>query len=210
MRKLTFIIGGARSGKSAHAERLAEQGRGQVLYIATAQPLDEEMRSRIAAHRQRRSIQWQTLELPTDVGKHVLAHPQHAEVVVLDCLTLLVSNRLLQAAPDANHPAEITARLMVEQEVETLLKAIEASRSHWLVVSNEVGQGVVPAYPMGRLFRDMLGWANKQMAKRADEVLWMVAGIPVPIGQHRGAATDSEHKGHQEQEGKNKGTLPSL
>ena len=186
MRKLTFIIGGARSGKSTHAEHLAQQARGQVLFIATAQPLDEEMRSRIAAHRQHRPIQWETLELPTDVGQHVLAHPQQAEVVVLDCLTLLVSNRLLEAAPDANHPAESAGRAMVEQEIETLLKAIDASRSHWLVVSNEVGQGVVPAYPMGRLFRDMLGWANKQLAMRADEVLWMVAGIPVPIGQHRG------------------------
>ena len=106
-------------------------------------------------------------------------------MVVLDCLTLLISNRLLDAAPDADHPDEDAARAVVEQEIEMLLKAIDASRSRWLVVSNEVGQGVVPAYPLGRLFRDLLGWANKQLAETADEVIWMVAGIPVPIGQHR-------------------------
>jgi adenosylcobinamide kinase/adenosylcobinamide-phosphate guanylyltransferase len=182
---LTFIIGGARSGKSDYAARAAEEAQGQVLFIATAQPLDEEMRSRIAAHRLRRPESWRTLELPSDVGGHLLEHPQDADVVVLDCMTLLISNRLLDVAPDADHPDEEAARAILEQEIGLLLKAIDVSRSRWLVVSNEVGQGVVPAYPLGRLFRDLLGWANKQLAARADEVIWMVAGIPVPIGQHR-------------------------
>jgi len=185
MGKLTFIIGGARSGKSDHAERLAERERRPVLYIAAAQPLDDEMRHRIAAHWQRRPIEWETLELPSDIGRHLLSQPPRAEVVVLDCLTLLVSNKVLQAAPDPDQPDEGTARAMVEQEVETLLKAVNEIPARWLVVSNEVGQGIVPAYPMGRLFRDLLGWANKQLAQKAHDVVWMVAGIPVPIGQHR-------------------------
>jgi adenosylcobinamide kinase/adenosylcobinamide-phosphate guanylyltransferase len=183
---MTFIIGGARSGKSDYAARLAEEAQRRVLFIATAQPHDEEMRSRIAAHKGARPASWRTLELPRDVGGHLLTHPQEADVVVLDCLTLLISNRLLDAAPDADHPDEDAARAAVEQEIAMLLKAIHESRSRWLVVSNEVGQGVVPAYPLGRLFRDLLGWANKQIAEKADEVIWMVAGIPVPIGQHRG------------------------
>jgi adenosylcobinamide kinase/adenosylcobinamide-phosphate guanylyltransferase len=182
---LTLIIGGARSGKSDHAARAAEEAQGQVLFIATAQPLDEEMRNRIAGHKLRRPASWRTLELPRGVGGHMLEHPQDAEVVVLDCLTLLISNTLLEVAPDADHPDEDAARAVVEQEIELLLKAIDVSRSRWLVVSNEVGQGIVPTYPLGRLFRDLLGWANKQLAEEADEVIWMVAGIPVPIGQHR-------------------------
>lgn len=182
---LTFIIGGARSGKSDQAARAAEEAQGQVLFIATAQPLDEEMRSRIAAHKGRRPASWRTLELPREVGEHLLAHPQDADVVVLDCLTLLISNILLEAAPDADQQDEHAARAAVEQEIEILLKAIDASRSRWFVVSNEVGQGIVPAYSLGRLFRDLLGWANRQIAEKADDVIWMVAGIPVPIGQHR-------------------------
>lgn len=182
---LTFIIGGARSGKSDYAARVAQEAQGQVLFIATAQPLDEEMRSRIAAHKEVRPASWRTLELPMDVGGHLVAHPQEADVVVLDCLTLLISNRLLDAAPDADHPEADAARAVVEREIAMLLQAIHESRSRWLVVSNEVGQGVVPAYPLGRLFRDLLGWANKQIADAADDVIWMVAGIPVPIGHHR-------------------------
>ena len=185
MRGLTFIIGGARSGKSDYAARAAEQEQGQVLFIATAQPLDEEMRSRIAAHKGIRPASWRTLELPREVGRFLLEHPQDAGVVVLDCLTLLISNRLLDATPDADHPDEDAARAVVEQEMGMLLKAIDESRSRWLVVSNEVGQGVVPAYPLGRLFRDLQGWANRQLADKADEVILMVAGIPVPIGEHR-------------------------
>jgi adenosylcobinamide kinase/adenosylcobinamide-phosphate guanylyltransferase len=182
---LTFIIGGARSGKSDHAARLADGANGQVLFIATARALDEEMRARIEAHRVNRPASWQTLELPVDAGEYLLEHPNDADVVLLDCLTLLISNCVLAAGTDADQPVEGAARAAVEHEVETLLRAIKNSRSRWLVVSNEVGQGVVPAYPLGRLFRDLLGWANKRFAEVADEVIWMVAGIPVPIGQHR-------------------------
>ena len=110
-------------------------------------------------------------------------------MVVLDCLTLLISNRLLDAAPDPDHPDEDAARAVVAQEIALLLKAIGESRSRWLVISNEVGQGIVPAYPLGRQFRDLLGWANRQVAEKADEVIWMIAGIPVPIAQHREGRT---------------------
>jgi adenosylcobinamide kinase/adenosylcobinamide-phosphate guanylyltransferase len=185
MAKLTFILGGARSGKSSHAERLATRESPRVLYIATGQGLDEEMRARIAAHRQKRRASWQTLELPTGVGKGLLAHPPEAEVVVLDCLTLLVSNLLLQASPDLDHPDETAARSLVQAEVTDLLQAIQSIPAHWIVVSNEVGHGLVPSNPVGRIFRDLLGWANQRLAAQADDVLWMVAGIPVPIGQYR-------------------------
>jgi adenosylcobinamide kinase/adenosylcobinamide-phosphate guanylyltransferase len=185
MSKLTFILGGARSGKSIYAERLAEGRGGRTLYIATGEGLDDEMRGRIAKHRQGRPARWKTLELPLDVGRSVLADPPEADVIVLDCLTLLVSNLILKTAPDVDHPDEAQARARVETEMSELLRAVESIPAKWLIVSNEVGEGVVPAYPVGRLFRDLLGWANQRIAEKADEVYWMVAGIPVPIGQHR-------------------------
>lgn len=185
MRRLTFILGGARSGKSEYAESLAGAAGGSVLFVATAQGIDEEMRERIAAHRQHRPARWQTLELPTGVGRLLLDQKPEASIVVLDCLTLLVSNVLLEAAPNVNEPDGQATKAAVEAEFRILLEAIEDSKADWVVVSNEVGQGIVPAYPAGRLFRDLLGWANKELARRADEVIWMVAGIPVPIRQHR-------------------------
>jgi adenosylcobinamide kinase/adenosylcobinamide-phosphate guanylyltransferase len=185
MGQLTFIIGGARSGKSDHAEKLALLSDGQVLYIATAQALDEEMRRRIETHREKRSARWHTIELPTDVGTQLLGHPPRADVLILDCVTLLVSNVLLKAAPDPDQPDEAAARLVVETEINNLLNAVSEIPGQWLIVSNEAGQGVVPAYPAGRLFRDLLGWANQQLADKADEVIWMVAGIPIPIGHYR-------------------------
>jgi adenosylcobinamide kinase/adenosylcobinamide-phosphate guanylyltransferase len=185
MHKLTLILGGARSGKSDHAQRLAEEQHRPVLFIATAEPLDDEMRSRIAAHKQRRPEAWETLELPTGVGRHLLMHPRRAEVVILDCLTLLVSNRLLQATPDPDRFDTVDVQERVQTEVQDLLQAIDVIPAHWLVVSNEVGQGIVPAYPAGRQFRDLLGWSNIQLARRADEVFWMLAGIPVPIADYR-------------------------
>ncbi len=185
MHSLTFIIGGARSGKSAYAERLATRDQRSVLYVATAEALDAEMQARIAVHRQQRPSTWQTLELATGVGKNLLANGPQAAVIVVDCLTLLVSNLLLQSVQDLENPDETAARAAVESEIASLLAAIQAIPAHWLVVSNEVGQGLVPPYPVGRIFRDLLGWANQRLAEKADEVIWMVAGIPVPIGQNR-------------------------
>ena len=185
MGKLTFIIGGARSGKSRYAERLAAQHSKRVLYVATAQPLDEEMERRIAAHRGKRSAAWTTLELPTEVGKYLLAHHPQTDVVLVDCLTLLISNLVMQVSPDADHPDEQAARALVEAEIRDLLDAVESIPAEWIIVSNEVGQGLVPPYPMGRVYRDLLGWVNQRLAQKADEVIWMVAGIPMPIGKYK-------------------------
>ena len=191
MGRLVLILGGARSGKSDHAQRLAEAASGPVVFVATGQAVDDEMKRRIQAHRQGRPRQWETIELPTGVGQYMLEHPQPAGVVLLDCLTLLISNIMMQAAADSLQPDEEAARAAVEQEMGLISDAIRLSDSEWIVVSNEVGQGIVPAYASGRLFRDLLGWANKEMAQRADEVLWMVAGIPVPISQYRAGGAPS-------------------
>ena len=158
---------------------------GACSYVATAQALDDEMQARIAAHQARRPSGWQTLELPAGVGRRLIAASPHADLILVDCLTLLVSNLVLKASPDVDHPDEPAATALVRSETDELLGAIHAIPARWLVVSNEVGQGLVPPYPAGRIYRDLLGWANQRFAQSAHEVIWMVAGIPVPIAQYR-------------------------
>jgi adenosylcobinamide kinase/adenosylcobinamide-phosphate guanylyltransferase len=174
---LTLILGGARSGKSAYAERQARRSGEPVLFLATAQALDDEMQERIAQHRAARPAEWRTLEAPLDLGA-ALAAESHAGVVILDCVTLLVSNRLLALPEDAPYDQAMQG---VQAEIEALLAAREKLGGRWLVVSNEVGLGLVPPYPLGRMYRDALGWANQRLARAADEVLLMVAGIPMVV-----------------------------
>lgn len=181
MGKLTLILGGARSGKSTHAEKLAARHGGRVAYIATAQALDEEMEARIAAHRLKRPDSWQTFEMPSGVGRALLEDPPQAELILLDCLTLLIANRLLESAPDVDQPDEIAAMAQVQSEIDDLLTAIQSSPAEWIVVSNEVGLGLVPPYPLGRIYRDLLGWANQSLACQAERVLFMIAGRPMKL-----------------------------
>jgi adenosylcobinamide kinase/adenosylcobinamide-phosphate guanylyltransferase len=185
MGKLTFILGGARGGKSSLGQKLAEERGLPVLYIATAQALDEEMERRIQVHRQDRPQDWRTLESPRGVAQSLEAEDLHSGVILLDCLTLLVTNVMLAAAGDLTSPDEARAESEVRAEVYALLSQIQSGEADWIVVSNEVGMGLVPPYPAGRLFRDLLGWANQGLAAAANEVYWMVAGIPVPIHQFR-------------------------
>jgi adenosylcobinamide kinase/adenosylcobinamide-phosphate guanylyltransferase len=184
MGKLTLILGGARSGKSSYAERLAAQQGGQILYIATAQPLDGEMVERIAIHQKNRPASWQTLEIPSAVGVTLQSRTPPADVILLDCLTLLVSNLLLavSSGTDENLTVdEAAATASVETEITRLLEAIQALPAEWIVVSNEVGLGLVPPYPLGRVYRDLLGRANQRLAFKADQVIFMIAGIPMRL-----------------------------
>jgi adenosylcobinamide kinase/adenosylcobinamide-phosphate guanylyltransferase len=177
-RQLTLILGGARSGKSSYAEQLAVESGGTVLYVATAQAWDAEMAARIAAHQAQRPAGWQTLEAPCAVGAAIGAADKAADVVLVDCMTLLANNVLIALPEDAGE-AEATAALMAE--VDSLLAAYAAGDASWLVVSNEVGLGIVPAYPLGRLYRDALGRANQRLAAAADRVVFMVAGLPMVV-----------------------------
>lgn len=181
MGKLSLILGGARSGKSTYAEKLALSCPGRVIFIATAQALDEEMVSRIAAHRQKRPSDWTTLEIPSGVGKTLLENPPQADLIVLDCLTLLVSNLALLAAPDVDNPDDLAVAALVQAEIDQLMTAIRTTPAEWIIVSNEVGMGLVPPYPLGRIYRDWLGWANQRLAAEADQVVFMIAGIPMRL-----------------------------
>ena len=185
MGRLTLILGGARSGKSTHAQRLAGQHGGRVVYLATATAGDAEMKSRIEKHQQDRPAAWMTREIPVGIADALANQPVQADVVILDCLTLLVSNVMLNGVTDFDHPDESAAAERVETEISSLLSTIQTSPVYWIIVSNEVGLGLVPPYPLGRIYRDLLGRANQQLAACADEVYWLVAGIPVPIHPFR-------------------------
>jgi adenosylcobinamide kinase/adenosylcobinamide-phosphate guanylyltransferase len=173
-KRLIFLLGGARSGKSAYAENWARQRGGRVLFAATAQALDDEMRERIAAHRARRPPSWGTLEAPLAVGAAIQAQGDTYDTVIVDCLTLLASNALLTLPEDC---AQAQADAAVLSEIDALLEAYRLSSAVWLIVSNEVGMGIVPPYRLGRLYRDALGRANQRLAQHADEVLLLVAGL---------------------------------
>ncbi len=177
MGKLILILGGARSGKSALAETLARRlGRDAVLYVATAEAGDAEMAERIARHRTQRPPTWRTLEQSLDIAPAILEQAGAASVILLDCMTLLASNVVLAAGDDGD-----AAETRLQQEVDALLAAIHQLDATVIVVSNEVGLGLVPPYPLGRVYRDALGRANQRLARAADHVYFLVAGLPMTI-----------------------------
>lgn len=179
MGQLILILGGVRSGKSAYAQELAQQlGAHRVLFVATAEAGDAEMARRIAAHRQARPVTWRTLEVPREVGKAIEASVGDARVVLIDCLTLLVSNVILTLGET---PEPRQAERAVQAEVQALWRACQASQATFIVVSNEVGLGLVPDNPLGRLYRDLLGQANQPLAGYAQAVYWMIAGLAVEL-----------------------------
>jgi adenosylcobinamide kinase/adenosylcobinamide-phosphate guanylyltransferase len=188
MGKIILILGGARSGKSTYAEELATKiGGDAVLYVATSEIKDEEMRLRVENHQASRPQTWRTIEAPHRLAEKIAQGLQSEKVILLDCLTMYVSNTLLEtAAPqaDAFDPPsadpfnpKIETRLM--EELGNLVNHHQQSSAELIIVSNEVGLGLVPAYELGRAYRDMLGRANQFLASQADEVYFLVAGIPM-------------------------------
>ena len=164
---LTFLLGGARSGKSRHAEKLATALPAPWTYIATAQAHDDEMAERIALHRARREEGWSTLDAPLDLAQALRAVPD-GQPVLVDCLTLWLSNHML-----AEHDVDALSCELAEM--------LAAPRGPWFVVSNEVGLGIVPDNVLGRRFRDAQGRLNQRVAAAADQVLFMVAGLPMQV-----------------------------
>ena len=172
--ELVLVLGGARSGKSTTAERMARGGE-RVLFIATAEALDEAMHRRIASHRRYRPEHWDTLEEPIHLNRAVRPIIDRYDTFILDCLTLWVSNLLLEneEAPGAES--------MILETVRRLLDLIDAAGGRWILVSNEVGQGIVPSSPLGREYRDVLGRVNQLVASRADKAYLMVAGLALEL-----------------------------
>ncbi len=182
MSKSILVIGGARSGKSHFAQELALKSGGQVLFVATAEAGDEEMRQRIEEHRKARPAAWRTLETTTHVGRQITQKIGDAQAVIIDCITLLVSNILLEYSDNTGE--RIDAALVekaVTAEVGELIDCINRVNATFIIVTNEVGLGLVPANKMSRLYRELLGRANQTLAQRADEIYLVVAGMPLLI-----------------------------
>ena len=178
--KITLITGGARSGKSRLAQEMAGKAGGPVLFVATAEAGDEEMKRRIEVHRKNRPAGWTTLEVTTDIGRVLTAKIGRAQTVIIDCITLLVNNVFQQhAGADA-----ATLEKAVEAEINGLIKCLESPGARFIIVTNEVGLGIVPADETSRLYRDLLGRANQMLAERADEGILMVAGIPMSLKKY--------------------------
>ncbi|HLW69252.1 MAG TPA: bifunctional adenosylcobinamide kinase/adenosylcobinamide-phosphate guanylyltransferase [Candidatus Binataceae bacterium] len=171
-RRITLVTGGARSGKSAHALSLAQQCPGlRRFFIATAQGLDDEMRERIARHRADRSADFETIEEPVRIVAALAALEGRADTVVIDCLTLWLSNLLGQGLADA----------AIGREVEELVATLATASYSVIVVTDEVGSGIVPVNPLARRFRDRLGWINQAVAGAADSAILMAAGYPLSL-----------------------------
>lgn len=177
--KLIFITGGARSGKSSFVEQLALNSSRSVAYIATAQPLDEEMKERIKRHKKRRPANWEIFEEPQEVNQLINSLGYEKEVIIIECLTLLISNLLLQRSNEKFEPSQREEEILnMTKEMAKLAYQVPAQV---IVVSNEVGMGLVPENKLGRIYRDILGQVNKIIANRADEVFYLVSGIPLKI-----------------------------
>ena len=173
--KSILITGGARSGKSQFAQKLAVEAGGRVLFVATAEAKDEDMRLRIEAHRKSRPAGWRTLEAPLGVSEIIGRHMGEAKIVVIDCITMLVANILLR---DQGEPF---AEELALGEIKALVGQMDKLEATFILVSNEVGLGLVPDNALGRRYRDCLGRANQILAQHADEVYLMVAGIPIRL-----------------------------
>ena len=190
MGKLTLLLGGARSGKSSFAEKRAKElGGDNVLYVATSEVIDEEMRLRAEKHQAARPDAWATVEAPRKVAQAIRQGRNGQRVILLDCITVLVANLLIYAAGPEDDPFDDPStdpfdkkiETEVLAEVEALADLIHKSDLEALIVSNEVGMGVVPPYELGRAYRDVLGRANQALARHADEVYFFVAGLPMQI-----------------------------
>lgn len=180
--KTILVTGGARSGKSDYAQDMAEKAGKQVLFVATAQARDEEMRRRIEAHRQARPASWRTLEVPNMVGAHIAHEIGDAGLILIDCITLLISNVIGEFVSPSGDDVDIApAEKMVSREMDELVDCFKQTAADFIIVTNEVGLGLVPDNKLGRVYRDFLGKANQRLAMFADEVHFMVSGIPLKI-----------------------------
>lgn len=180
---LTLVLGGVRSGKSRFAEELAlKLGGDDVLFVATAENRDGEMDHRIQKHKESRPDGWVTLEQPFDVGHTILEREESSRVILIDCLTILVSNVLCQDPDLVLSPKSIDLiHHQLMNEIDRIIEVARVKSSHVIIVSGEVGLGIVPEHPLGRAFRDLLGWANQSLAKHANATYMMISGFAVPL-----------------------------
>ncbi len=172
MREITFYIGGCRSGKSRQALEAADSYPGDKrIFIATCIPRDDEMKQRVAQHQKERSRNWQTVEAPIELTQAIAQQSQQADLLLVDCLTLWISNVMLESGIGGDH----------SQYISDLIDSLHEAACPVVIVSNEVGTGIVPENQLARHYRDLVGTVNQAVARLADRVVWVVAGIPVKV-----------------------------
>lgn len=171
MRKITFVLGGARSGKSRFAIKLAKEKFSKVAFIATCLGLDREMNGRIEIHKKNRPSNWQTFDAPGDIPLLLEKIGSKFELIIIDCLTLLVSGLLLKGLREE----------VIENKINKVLAALKKIKAKSIIVSNEVGLGIVPKNKLARDFRDIAGRINQIVAEASDRVFFMASGIPLKI-----------------------------
>ena len=186
---MILVLGGARSGKSTYGEKrakeLSEKLNSHVLYVATSIPFDEDMKDRVKKHQASRPGHWHTLE-QYSAFKNLYEHAdfKSSQVILMDCVTLMVSNLLLKYDVDFDHVERTLIDQMeseILQEVQDFVQVCKTYKKELILVSNEVGLGIVPAYRLGSIFRDIAGRINQRLASEADEVYFLVSGIPMKI-----------------------------
>jgi adenosylcobinamide kinase/adenosylcobinamide-phosphate guanylyltransferase len=170
MGKLTFVIGGTRSGKSSYAIKAAA-GYPRVAFIATCAPKDKEMIARVAHHKKSRPAHWQTFECPENIVELLEKMGRQFDCIIIDCLTLLASNWLLKRFSEKK----------IEKKSTALIETLGRLHADTIIVANEVGLGIVPANALARIFRDIAGRMNQLIAQKANKVVFMVAGIPMEV-----------------------------
>jgi adenosylcobinamide kinase/adenosylcobinamide-phosphate guanylyltransferase len=168
-KKMILITGGCRSGKSRFALDYANQHFSKKIYLATCEALDEEMAQRIEHHKKMRSPEWQTIEEPIEIVNKIMRYGDETDVILLDCITLWLSNLLMRRKDDPE----------IMEEISRFIDTIKKKQTSLILVSNEVGLGIVPVDPLGRRFRDLSGMANQKIAEVVNTVILMVSGIPI-------------------------------
>ena len=179
--KKYLITGGARSGKSNFAQDMALQKGGNVLFVATAEAGDEEMQRRIKKHKKSRPAEWATLETTGNIGNKIKQNVSDTNLVIIDCITMLINNIFSQYAHQTEPINSELLEKKVIDEINALTECMNSVSASFIIVTNEIGLGLVPADPSSRLFRDVLGKANQILANNADVVYLMVAGLPLRI-----------------------------
>ncbi len=181
MGKCILVTGGARSGKSQYVLGQAAKTGKPVLFVATAEAGDEEMRARIEEHKKSRPANWRTLEARSNLSSQIEKNIGDAQTVIIDCITLLTNNIFMDGVSKTSQFSESKVEKDLDAEIVGVLACASRFKAKFFIVTNEVGMGIVPEHPMSRLYRDLLGKANQKLAKEADEVYLFVAGIPVRV-----------------------------
>lgn len=180
-RKLILVLGGVRSGKSSYAASLARESKLSVIYVASGSSSDLEMKRRVEEHKKARPKTWSVIEANGEVVEALKEADKDGGLIILDCLTMFVGELIDRYLIPDDDLVDEKIEEEISKHVDELLSVISKLKSSVIAVSNEVGMGVIPPYPSGRLFRDLTGQVNKKLAEQADEVIMLVAGLPMKI-----------------------------